>query len=412
MKKIRYIAVIFSLMLLSAGAGYQLAKREIKVEWEKTKPQVTITDRDSERENEVSFKIFWDVWDLLSRSYVGKESLDPQKMVYGAVAGMTQSLGDPYTVFLPPGETKDFKNEMAGTPFEGIGAQLGFDKQKRLAVVAPLQGMPAEKAGIKAGDLILKIDGKETLGMSLPDAVSKIRGPKGTKVTLTLFNEKEEKPREITVSREPIKIKSVELSFKEATKSGGFVAYLKLSRFGDETPKEWEEAVGELKAQGPRLKDTKGMVLDLRNNPGGYLQGAVFIAGEFLPIKTSVVFQESADGNRQTFSVDRQGRLLDLPLVVIINKGSASASEIVAGALADHGRAKVVGEQSFGKGSIQEVKEIPDGSSVHVTTAKWLTPKGAWINSTGIAPDVKIEMDGGSVPDIQLEKAIEELIKK
>jgi len=317
---------------------------------------------------------------------------------------MVSSLGDPYTVFLTPQQQKETKEELGGQ-FEGIGAQLGI-KDKKIVVVSPLKDTPAEKAGIKPGDWIVKVDGKETANWTLPEAVSKIRGPRGTNVVLTIIHEGEEKPVEVTITRDTILVKSVEWEIKTPK-----IAYLKLSRFGDQTSNEWEKAVGEI-ALSYQKGEIKGLVLDLRNNPGGYLSGAVFISGEFLPKGTLVVQQEVSSGARQTYSVDRQGKLLKIPLVVLINKGSASASEIVAGALRDHERAKLVGETSFGKGSIQEAQDLPGGAGLHITTARWLLPKGEWINGTGIKPDYEVKMEEKEkTQDLQLEKAIEVLVK-
>lgn len=403
-KSIRNFILILSLSLLVGGIGYNLGQRQVAVSWKNFTPQVSVTNRTAPAPlSGVDFSLFWDVWGRLEKSYIDKKALDPQKMVWGAISGMVASLGDPYTVFLTPTQQKETKEELGGQ-FEGIGAQLGI-KDKKIVVVAPLKDTPAEKAGIRAGDWIAKVDGKDTAGWILPEAVSKIRGPKGTRVVLTIVHEGEEKPVEITITRDTILVKSVEWQEKKG------IAYLKLSRFGDQTSAEWEKAVGEIVLSYQKGK-VKGLVLDLRNNPGGYLSGAVYIAGEFLTLGTQVVQQEQTGGTRQTYSVDRQGKLSSIPMTVLINKGSASASEIVAGALRDHNRAKLVGETSFGKGSIQEAQELTGGAGLHITTAKWLLPKGDWINGTGIKPDFEVKMDEkDATADPQLEKAIEILLK-
>lgn len=416
MKFFRNLILGVSFALLFLWSGYKLGRKEASISFKKPLPQVTIINREVPAVKNLDFSLFWDVWGRLERFYVDKSKLDPQKMFYGAISGMVASVGDPYTVFLDPKQNKETKEELSGQ-FEGVGIQLGL-KDKKIVVIAPLKGTPADRAGIKAGDFITKVDGKETVGWTTIEAVVKIRGQKGTKVTLTIVSG-ENKPRDIILTRETILVKSVELE-TEVTKVATVsekpgekketkitkIAYLKLSRFGDETAKEWDASVGEI-AENYAQGETLGLILDLRNNPGGYLSGAVYIASEFLP-NGIIVKQESVKEGLQTYSVDRKGKLLTVPLVVLINKGSASASEIVAGALRDYDRAKLVGEKTFGKGSIQEAQELPEGTGLHITTAKWILPKGEWINGKGIEPDVKIENDEKKPDrDLQLEKARE-----
>lgn len=381
--------------------GWQLGHKDVEFKWTKYRPIVTITDKVQPKEIKLDFKLFWDTWDLISQTYLDKKSIDQSKLFYGAISGMVSSLGDPYTVFLPPQQQKISQEELNGS-FEGIGIQLGFNKDKRLAVIAPLEGTPAQKAGIKPLDLIVKIEGKDTTNMSLPDAVNLIRGPKDTKVALTIFRDGESNTRDFSITRDNIIIKSVESYYKE-TKSGKKVAIIKLSRFGERTNDEWNQAVSELISAS-----SAAVVLDLRNNPGGFLESAVFIASEFLD-GGDVVLQEDSEGVRKHFKVDRVGKLLNMPMVALINKGSASASEIVAGALQDRDRVKLVGEKSFGKGTIQEAENLAGGTGIHITVARWLTPKGRWVNDTqGLEPDVKIDMDNEDLTtDRQLEKALE-----
>ena len=402
LKQIRVGAVVISLMLVASFVGYRVGKEEIKV----TPNLKVLVDRSSPADKtNIDLQMFWQVWDKLGESYLIKESLKPEEMVWGAIKGMTASLDDPYTVFLPPEQNKAVEEELNGA-FEGVGIQLGFI-DNRLGVIAPLTGMPAEAQGIKAGDLILNIKDEkkgvdiETTDMSLPEAVKHIRGPKGTPVTLTIYHEGASETVDISVVRDTIVIKSVELEWKKSQT----IAYVKLTRFGGRTESEWNEAVEKIL----RNKSVKGMVLDLRNNPGGYLLGAVDYASEFLSRGKIVVKQADSKGNIETYSVKQKGRLLDMPLVVMVNKGSASSSEILAGALRDHDRAKLVGEKSFGKGTIQEALDLSEGAGLHVTTAKWLLPEGDWVNETeGIAPDEEL-VDDRETTDIdeQLEKAIE-----
>lgn len=397
-KKINTRTVL--IVLLSFLAGWQLGHRDLEVKWLNYRPTISIENKEPPQNIKIDFQLFWDTWDLLSRSYIDKQSLDATKMFYGAISGMVSSLGDPYTVFLPPEEQKTSKEELNGA-FEGVGIQLGFNKDKRLVVVTPLVGTPAEKAGIKPQDMIVKINDKETINMTLPEAVKLIRGPKGTEVTLTILREDETETRDYTLSRDTILVKSVEVTFKE--EGGKRLAVIKLSRFGERTKEEWNEGVAKVLTEG-----ADGIVLDLRNNPGGFLEGAVFISSEFLD-GGDVVLQENSEEERTSFKVQRVGKLTQIPLIVLINKGSASASEIVAGALQDRRGVKLVGEKSFGKGTIQEAEDLAGGAGIHITIAKWLTPNGRWVNKTnGLEPDIKIEMDKEDVTkDPQLDKALE-----
>ena len=399
------------IILLTFLLGWQLGHRDVEFKLLKYRPSVSIVNKEPPKNINLDFKLFWDVWDLLSRSYLDKKAIDPQKLFYGAISGMVASLGDPYTVFLPPQQQKFSQEELNGS-FEGVGIQLGFNKDKRLTVIAPLDGTPAQKAGIKPEDLIIKIDGKETTNMTLPEAVNLIRGPKGTKIDLTILREDESEPKVFTLTRDSIIVKSVNVVYKQSlssgdgksTGSGKKVAVIKLSRFGERTQDEWNQAVSDLLSGG-----SGAVVLDLRNNPGGFLDGAVFIASEFVD-SGDVVMQENSKGEKTPFKVNRAGKLTNMPVVVLINKGSASASEIVAGALADRNRAKLVGEKSFGKGTIQEAEELAGGTGIHITVAKWLTPNGKWVNETqGLEPDVKVESGKEEDPlkDPQLDKALE-----
>ncbi len=421
LKTLRNIILGLSIFIIGFGIGINAPSFGII----KTLPLSSeIVNKISSKPGQVDFSLFWDVWERLNRFYIDKKALDPQKMVYGAISGMVNSLGDPYTVFLPPEQNKEAKDDLSGK-LEGIGVQLGI-KDKKIIVIAPLKDTPAEKAGLQSSDWIIKVDGKETADWTLPEAVSKIRGPKGSKVTLTVIHKDASQSADITVIRDSIKVASVEWRIKKfRVESREFreikeecsdcekVIYLKLSRFGDQTTDEWNKAIEEIvqAIEQSNNRAMKGLIFDLRNNPGGYLSGSVFIASEFLSDGT-VVIQETADSKRQTFDVNRKAKLLNIPMVVLINKGTASAGEIVAGVLQEKGKAKLVGEATFGKGSIQEAQDLPQGTGIHITTSKWLLPSGKWINGSGVAPDVKIENDVAKPDiDLQLEKAIEILIK-
>lgn len=378
--------------------GFQLGNRAYNLEWKNNRPKFTISNQRSAKEANIDFKLFWDTWDLVSRKYIDKSAIDPQKMYYGAIQGMVAAVGDPYTSFLPPQSQKSTKESLGGS-FEGVGIQLGFNKDKRLVVIAPLKGTPAQKVGILPGDLILKINNKDATNLSLPEAVNLIRGPKGSNVSLTIFRENNGKPKDLTITRDTIVVKSVELDSK-TTPSGKKIAFLKLSRFGEKTQAEWDGEVSNIVNA-----NYQGLVLDLRNNPGGFLDGAVYIASEFID-SAVVVMQEDGQGQKQSFPVVRAGKLLKMPLVVLINKGSASASEIVAGAIQDKKRGSLLGEQSFGKGTIQSSEDLPGGTGIHITTAKWLTPNGRWIHNMGLDPDVKIDAGEDQTKDPQLDKAL------
>lgn len=357
---------------------------------------------------EADFSRFWEVWKRLETSYVDPTKLDYAKMTWGSMQGLAQSLEDPYTQYLPPAENKQATEDLNGS-FFGVGIELGY-REGTLAVVAPVAKSPAEAMGVKAGDLILHIkDDKkkldvDTIGMTLPTAVTHIRGAKGTAVVLTLYRAGVDKSFEVEIVRDEIVVPSVELTFVE--RGGKKYAHLELHKFGGRTDREWIARVGEIVAARPT-----GVILDLRNNPGGYLDGAVFVASEFL--SSGVVVKQEGRDSSETYSVDRKGSLTTTPLVVLVNKGSASASEITAGALQDNKRAKIVGETSFGKGTVQEVQDLSDGSSLHVTVAKWILPSGRWIGKEGITPDVIVE-DNLETKDIdeQLEKAIEAVLAK
>lgn len=388
------------IVIIAFLIGWQLGHKEVQFSWNQFKPSVSVLSKEPPKNLTIDFKLFWDTWDLLSRVYIDKKALDPQKMFYGAISGMVASLGDPYTVFLPPQQQKVSKEELGGA-FEGVGIQLGFNKDKRLVVVAPLTGTPAEKAGIRPEDIIVKINDTETTNITLPEAVQLIRGPKGTEVTLTILRIGEEETRSYSLVRETILVKSVEVEFKQS-ESSKKIAVIKLTRFGERTKQEWNEVVEQILSE-----NTDAIVLDVRNNPGGFLEGAVYITSEFLD-GGDVVLQENNEGVRIPFKVSRTGKLIKQPMVVLINKGSASASEIVAGALQDRKRVKLVGEKSFGKGTIQEAQELEGGTGIHITVAKWLTPNGRWVNATeGFEPDVKMEMDTtDATKDPQLDEAL------
>lgn len=356
-------------------------------------------------------ELFWDTWNEIEQKYVDQKKVDSQKMFYGAIKGMVASVEDPYTFFLTPEENQQSKDDLGGK-FEGIGAQLGL-KENNITVISPLKGSPAEKAGLKSGDIIIKVDDKSVKGWTLNQAVSKIRGEKGTSVKLGLI--RNEKDLDITIQRDQIFVASVEV--ENETKNGQKVAHVTVSQFGDTTNREWDEAIESVSKQY-KNGEIAGMVLDVRGNPGGYLESAVYLSSEFIPEGKLIVKQETTTGDDREYTSQRRGRLIDIPVVVLINEGSASASEILAGALRDQKKAVLVGQKSFGKGSVQEAMDLKDGAGLHVTIAKWILPNGDWINGKGIEPTYKVENkveEGNTITketDTQLQRAIEEVIKK
>ena len=417
--KIRNIILVIGAVVLIGGIGYRLGEKHATTIIQQPATVVGIEAPDSVR---VDFSLFWDVWQRIHTFYIDRSSIDTQKLVWGAISGMVNALDDPYTVFLPPKENESFKEDIGGS-FQGIGAQLGL-KDGKIIIQTPLKGSPAEKMGLKPMDWILKVDSEDTVGWTLTQAVTKIRGTKGTTVTLSILHDKADKPVDITITRDEIVVPSVESWIKlpkDITEIVGVpgvsrilgtnkrIAYIYLSRFGDRTNEEWLKAVATI-VEAERT-GVDGLVFDLRNNPGGYLDGAVFIASEFIKSGT-IVTQTNSDGTKETLTVNRKGQLTTIPMVVLINKGSASAAEIVAGALKDYKRATIVGETSFGKGSVQSPQELKGGAGVHITTGKWLLPNGDWINKKGITPDVEVKMDTfEATQDAQLEKAIELLLQ-
>lgn len=400
----KYILVLF-IVLTSFAAGYLVAVNGYRASLNGN--DVTISRELPEDKGDLEFSLFWRVWDVLETSYFDKVKLDPREMVYGAIRGMVSSVGDPYTVFLPPSENKVVQEDLQGT-FEGVGIQIGF-KGTRLAVIAPLPSSPAEAAGIRAGDLIVGIKDDDkgidrgTANITLPEAVEAIRGPAGTAVTLTLLREGVEEPIEADVVRESIDVPSIILTFVGEDEN---VAHIKLLKFSAETMDEWNEAVKEV-LKRPRVD---GIIVDVRNNPGGFLQQSVEIASEFLESGEVVVIEEMASGDKTEFKTTRFGRFQKASLVVLVNKGSASASEILAGALRDQLAAPLIGELTFGKGTIQEPRQLENGAALHITTARWLTPNGFWVNEQGLEPDIILEDDPETPEDEQLQRATQEVL--
>lgn len=405
-KKITDILLYFSLAIFLFGSGYKLGEFQTRTDLRNN----LFMASGGNRAANLDFNLFWDTWDKVEEKYIDQKKVDREKMFYGAIKGVVASLEDPYTFFLTPEENQQSKDDLGGK-FEGIGAQLGL-RENKIVVIAPLKNSPAEKVGVRTGDFVTKVDGASTRGWTLPQAVSKIRGKEGTSVKLTL--ERNDKEFDVSINRQQILVSSVETTYE--TQNGDKVAYLKLNQFGENTNEEWDTAVEDI-AKRWKSGEIKGMVLDVRDNPGGYLDGAVYTASEFIENGKLVVKQESTQGMNREYKVQRQGRLLDIPMTVLINGGSASASEILAGALRDHKRATIIGEKSFGKGSVQEALDLKGGAGLHVTIAKWILPNGDWINGKGIEPEIKVAnevVEGNTLTketDAQLNKAIERVLQ-
>lgn len=400
--KVRNFVLILIGVIAIFSGGYYLGVNGFRANV--TKALQVKVSREIPPDKNVDFSLFWQVWDVLSAKYYDKTKLVPGNMVYGAIGGMVSSLGDPYSMFLPPTQNKIVNEDLSGS-FEGVGIEIGY-KSTRLAVISPLPGSPAEKAGVKAGDYIVHIKddakGIDVDAQTLPisQAVADIRGQAGTKVTLTLVRDGELNPIVIDLTREKLNVPSVTLTFVGKDSN---IADVKVAKFDSQTPQEWDKAVSQVLQKG----GVKGIIVDLRNDPGGYLQAAVDLAGDFMPVGSVAVIQQSGDGTKQDFKTQKLARLQNFRVVVLINGGSASASEILAGALRDNRGIKLVGEKSFGKGTIQEPIEIPGGSGLHVTTAKWLTSSGTWVHEKGLTPDITIVAKDGDKTDTQLQGAID-----
>lgn len=352
--------------------------------------------------DKVDMQLFWDVWGLLAGRYVDPNALDYKNMIYGAIRGMVFSLGDPYTTFLTPKENREFQESMNGT-LEGIGAELTL-RDGLITVVSPLKGSPAKLAGIQPEDVILKVNDEDVQDFTLEQVVMKIRGPKGTKVKLTLGRKGESEPFDVEIVRQTININSVEWKMVDN------IAHIELNQFGGKTKEEFTKAISEI-----LLKRPKGIVLDLRYNGGGYLDGAVDIVSEFVEKGKVVSVKKRNSEEDEVIYVTGKARVAKVPLVVLINKGSASASEIVAGAIRDSGRGITIGETSFGKGTVQEVENLIDGSSLRVTIAKWYTPNNVNISVVGITPDIEVVRtieDIKASRDPQLDAALDYLKKQ
>ncbi|MEK9182078.1 MAG: S41 family peptidase [Patescibacteria group bacterium] len=387
-------------------------------------PPESLINTEADISSKVDFAPFWKAWQVLDEKFVptkiGTSTLTVsttttiQDRVWGAIGGLTNSLGDPYTVFFPPEESKSFETEISGN-FEGVGMEIGI-KDGVVTVVAPLKGNPAQRAGILAGDKILTIDGQSTVNMSVDKAVKLIRGKVGTKVKLTIVREGKKEPIEFAITREVINIPTVDTEIKGGRMAEGKdgkiidgIFIIKLYNFYSTSPNLFREALREFIES-----DSNKLILDLRGNPGGYLEAAVDMASWFLPLGKVIVREDfGKNAPPQTYRSKGYDIFNDnLKMAVLVDGGSASASEILAGALKEHGIAKLVGTKTFGKGSVQEVVKITPDTSLKITIARWLTPLGNSISENGLTPDFEVKLTQEEFlkgQDLQTEKAIEVL---
>ena len=402
---LKRVSLILSFLLVGAasfGAGIVVGEKRL--------PAVGNVIGISNKEPDVviapgtDFSPFWKAWATLSNKFVTfKKSPTDQEKVWGAISGLAQSFGDPYTVFFPPQDLKNFEASINGE-FQGVGMEIGL-RDKVITVVAPLKDTPAYRAGIKSGDKILKIDGTPTNDMTVEKAVSLIRGPKGTAVELSVFREGEREPLVFKIVRDTISIPTID------TEKRGDIFIIRLYSFSANSPELFRKALQEFVVFGGNK-----LILDLRNNPGGYLEAAVDMASWFLPSGKVVVKEESKKESENKIFRSRGYNIFsnNLKMAILVNGGSASASEILAGALREHGIATLIGEKTFGKGSVQELIKITDETSIKVTIARWLTPEGVSISENGLKPDIEVEIkkeDAEKNKDTQLEKAMELLNK-
>lgn len=360
-------------------------------------PQVQTEQQDNGQKN-FGIANLDEVWDHLQEAYYFGAKLDFQKLNYGAVKGFVEAIADPYTVFMTPEESKDFEDGLEGQ-LEGIGAELEV-KDGKLMVVNALKNSPAEGAGIRSGDIILEIDEKDASEMSFFEAVRSIRGKKGTQVTLLILHENLAEPQQLKITRGDITVESIKLE-----KLDSDIFHLSLIQFSDHSKKEFDDTVQKL-----LLERARGLILDIRGNGGGYMEISTDILSEFITgVKPVTLISRRDQSENETIETSGNARLADIPIAVLVNKGSASASEIVAGALQDFKRAVLIGEKTFGKGTVQEIYQLKDGSRLRMTIAKWLTPLGRSINETGLTPDIEVKMtedDFKAKRDPQLDEAV------
>ncbi len=391
-----FLIILLALALLSAGFSLGVSSSTSRPE-DVSHSLVGAILGLQPRPHNANFSLLEDVWSTVHKTYVN-QNIDDQALLQGAVSGMVQGLGDPYSVYFSPSETQSFQQEVEGI-FQGIGTEIGY-KDKLVTIIAPLPNSPAAKAGLQSGDVILAVDGQETATMSLDDTVKKIRGPKGSQVELIYRRPPSTDTQTVRITRADIKVDPVQT--KILTVGTSTIGYIKMTSFTKDTGSRVQAAV-----QSFLTKPVTGLILDMRDNPGGYLDQSIVVASAFLDHGT-VVSEVGRDGKKRDEQVSGHPLWPTQPLVILVNGGTASAAEIVAGALQDNHRAKVIGVQTFGKGSVQDYQQLDDGSSLKITVAKWFTPSGRSISDHGITPDQKVDLTPDDLDhnrDPQLEAA-------
>jgi carboxyl-terminal processing protease len=396
-KSLATISIIISVTILVAGAffiGFKAGARfpqNIEI--------TEVSGINSESNLSADFTVFWQAWDKIKKLHISEEKISTQDKIYGAISGMIASLGDPYSQFFNPEDGKKFEEDVEGR-FGGIGAEIGIRKDQ-LTIISPLKNSPASKSGLKPGDKIIEIDKKSSYDLTIDQAVSVIRGPIGSIVNLLIFRDGWEKPKEFSIKRATVIVPTVELEMIDK------IAHLSLYSFNQNTLPLVQEEINNALSQ-----NAKGIILDLRNNPGGYLDVSINLAGAFLK-KDSIIVKEEAriKEDSRTYKATKDGELKDFPIVILINNGSASASEILAGALHDNRKIKLIGEKTYGKGTVQTLEELKDGSKLKITIAHWVLPSGKILEGDGISPDIEVKESDDPEKDLQLDKALE-VIKK
>lgn len=346
-----------------------------------------------------NFDVFWEALNVLNKNFYG-DVPQGNEITYAAIRGLIKALDDPFTSFLDPKTSELFSSDMSGS-FEGIGARVEQAENGGVRLIEVFKDSPAEQAGLKDGDIIIAVDGRDITGLTLLEQVALIRGPKGSKVVLTIEREGVRDPFDVTVTRKRIEIPIIEYRME------GEYAYIKFGEFNALGTRKVRQALKELLQHNP-----KGLIFDIRGNPGGFLHIAIEVTSQFLPKDEVVLVERWKDGREKVYRSQGKGLATDIPMVVLVNRGSASASEILAGALQDQGRAPLIGERTFGKGSVQQPFDLSDGSELRVTIARWFTPNGREIHKKGLEPDIEVEMtseDKEAGRDPVLERAIEYL---
>ena len=394
---LKIVGVSFVISISIGAAAYYVGFEE-GLDQTKNIVVENVTDINTPDDVTADFSLFWEVWEKLKTEHIKGNEIDEENLLYGAIEGITNAIGDPNTVFFAPEESKKFNEDIRGN-FGGIGAEIGI-RDNRLIVIAPLNNTPAERAGLLPGDHILQINDKLTDNMTVEEAVTLIRGDLGTIVTLTIIRDDTENSKKIEITRANIIVPTVEWEMLDDN-----IIHLKMFSFSANTATAFQQAmVGALLAGGD------GLILDLRGNPGGFLDVSVRIAGFFLERGQIVVTERFTSGDETILRARGNEALVKFPTVILINEGSASASEILAGALRVHNSTKIIGEQSFGKGTVQELQSLRYGSTLKITIANWLLPNGELIEGNGLTPDIKVEITAEDIEaerDPQLDKAIE-----